>query len=299
MSAIASRSDLSVSFARDYSGVEFAISADGFPVARIGDITLAMLPLKDGCDGGFLASAWRLEHLLQDMTRADFYSHEGRLADEAAFRSRVLETAEHKRELAALGRVQVRMACSTPWGGSQHATVYAEGVVFHMTASHGGFSLSTDRNAEIHAMLRSADGFYEEDEAWVAVAITFPVLFTAFEKRCAETTLKNWEPDAWEVIRGIVLTSGESHVKDRRAFEHAHAGDWIVISALRSDHHPGMTEVIATLGGRRDHGIEEQRFIVPSSEYAVGRFGFVIDRARHAAYDGPSSFVSWMGRSVA
>ena len=50
----------------EYSGVKFATSADGFPVARIGDITLAMLPLKDGSDGGFLASAWRLQHPLRN-----------------------------------------------------------------------------------------------------------------------------------------------------------------------------------------------------------------------------------------
>lgn len=28
----------------EYSGAEFGISADGFPVGRIGEITLAMLP---------------------------------------------------------------------------------------------------------------------------------------------------------------------------------------------------------------------------------------------------------------
>ena len=35
----------------------------------------------------------------------------------------------------------------------------------------------------------------------------------------------------------------------------------------------------------------ERRFLVPSAEYNVGRFGFVIDPDRHAAYDGPSSFM--------
>lgn len=82
------------------SGVEFARSADDFPVARIGDITLAMLSLVDG--GGFLASAWCVSRPLAEMTRADFFGHEGRLDDEAAFRDRVFETAEHRRELAAL-----------------------------------------------------------------------------------------------------------------------------------------------------------------------------------------------------
>lgn len=88
-------------------------------------------------------------------------------------------------------------------------------------------------------------------------------------------------------------------MKDRRAFEAKHAGDWVVISAILSAHHSGMTEVIATRSGKRDPQIEEQRFLVPSADYEVGRFGFVIDEARHVAYDGPSSFVSWTRRGAA
>ncbi|MBW9075588.1 DUF7007 domain-containing protein [Agrobacterium deltaense] len=289
--------DKTIASTREYSWVEFGVSADGFPVARIGDITLAMLPLPEG--GGFLASAWRANRPLCDLTRADFYSHQGRLTNEAAFRSCVLETAEHKRELAQLNRIQTRMSCSTPWGASQIATIYADGIVSHMTASHGGFMLSQDRNAQVHPTLRSTDGVYEEDSAWAAVAITFPDLFTGYERRCAETTLKDWEPAAWEAISRQVLAPGESYMKDREAFELAHADDWVVISALRSDHHPGMTEVITTRGGKRDHHVEERRFLVPSTEYEVGRFGFVINETLHAAYDGPSSFVSWSERSAA
>ncbi|MBM3551942.1 MAG: hypothetical protein FJX45_09280 [Alphaproteobacteria bacterium] len=39
------------------------------------------------------------------------------------------------------------------------------------------------------------------------------------------------------------------------------------------------------------HG--ERRFLVPEAEYDPGRHGFVIDPARHEAYDGPSSFAGW------
>lgn len=282
--------------APEYSGVEFGVSADGFPVARIDEITLAVPPLSGG--GGFLASAWRAHRPLCDLTRPDFYGHDGRLADEAAFRARVLETAEHRRELALLNRVQTRKSCSTPWGASQMATLYAEGIVSHVTAGHGGFKISAERNAEVHPTLRSSDGFYEEDCCWAAVAIAFPNLFTAYERRVAEKTLKDGQPDAWEAITGDVLAAGESYEKDRRAFEAAHAEDWIVISALRSDHHPGMTEVVATRGGKRDHHVDERRFLVPTTEYTVGRFGFVIDEARHTAYVGPSSFLSWAGRGA-
>ncbi|NSZ87650.1 hypothetical protein G6L97_26360 (plasmid) [Agrobacterium tumefaciens] len=281
----------------DTSGVEFGQSADGLAVARIGDLVFAMVPGRDG--QYFLSSAWQVPRPLADLTRGDFYSHHGRIEDEPAFRARMFEQAENSRELLRLARRPARIHCNTPWGPSQGATIYAEGVVSHTTAGHGGFKLSGNHNAQVHPMLRSQDGWYEEDSAWAAVAVAFPDLFTGFERRCAARTLKDWEPDAWETISGTRLAPGESHTKDSRAFEQQHANDWVVISALRSDHHPGMTEVIATRGGRRDHGVEERRFLVPSVDYQAGGFGFVIDETRHAAFDGPSSFASWNGRDAA
>ena len=142
-------------------------------------------------------------------------------------------------------------------------------------------------------MLRSKCGWYEEDAEWAIVAITFPDLFTAFERRCAETTIKNSWPDAWETIFSTILRPGESREKDRRGFEQAHARDWIVVSAITSKHVNGFVETVATLGGKRGPGTEERRFLVPSDEYHVGRFGFVIDEARHQLYGGPSDFVGW------
>lgn len=277
----------------EFPGVEFGRSADGFPVARVGDNAFAMLSGYDGSH--FLASGWRIVRPLAEWTRAEFYGHSGCLADEAEFRGKVSENAEHQREKRQLGRVETRVSASTPWGGSQGATVYAEGIVAHSTASHGGFHLSAECNAQVHPMLRAEGGWYEEDCAWAIVAITFPQLFTSFERRCAESTLKDWWPDAWETIFGTILAPGESYEKDRRAFEIEHANSWVVISAIRSNQHAGMVEVIATRGGRRDDVAEEQRFLVPSDEYDIGRFGFVVDPARHAAYEGPSSFVGYAG----
>ncbi|MBX4892901.1 MULTISPECIES: DUF7007 domain-containing protein [Rhizobium] len=276
------------------SGVAFGRSADDMPVARVGDFVFAMVPGRDGQH--FLASAWRVSRQLYELNRDDFYSHHGAVADEPEFRARMIEQAEHVRDLRALDRQTVRMNCSTPWGPSQGATVYAEGIVAHTTAGHGGFKLSNERNAKIHPMLGCANGWYEEDAAWAAVALTYPSLFTACERKCADRTVRDTSPNAWEAIFGRLLAPGESHEKDRRAFERESAGDWIVISALRSGHHAGMTEVIATIGGARATDAEERRFLVPSDEYEVGRFGFVIDPADHAAYDGSSSFINWQAR---
>lgn len=281
----------------EFAGVSFGRSADDMPAALVGDTAFAMAPARDGRH--YLVTAWRLPRPIAEWTRNDFYGHSGELADEAAFRARVLENAEHQRERRMLGRVEEYSRAYTPWGTSQGATVYAEGVTSHATAGHGGFKLSAERNRKVHSMLRSAGGWYEEDAEWAIVAVTYPHLFTAFERRCAERTVKDSWPDAWEAIFGTILLPGESHEKDRRAFEAAHARDWIVTSAITSQHEPGFVEVVATLGGKRRHGIEERRFLVPSDEYRVSRFGFVIDPARHHVYGGPSDFVGWQpGRAV-
>jgi hypothetical protein len=281
----------------EYSGVEFGKSADGLTVARVGGMIFAMVPGRNG--QLFLSSAWRVSRPLADLKRDDFYSHDGMIEDETAFHSRMFEQAEHSRELRSLARRSVRIHCNTPWGPSQGATIYAEGVVSHTTAGHGGFKLSGERNSVVHPSLRSDSGFYEEDSEGAIVALTFPSLFTTYERKCADQTIRNSWPDAWEAVHGRVLSAGESMEKDRRAFEKQHAGSWIVISAILSDQHPGMTEVIATVGGSRQFSCEERRFLVANDEYrARARFGFVIDEARHQAYEGPSSFVGWCRRAA-
>lgn len=277
-----------------FLGVSFGRSADNMPVALVGDYAYAMAPARNGRH--YLVSGWRIARPMSEWTRDDFYGHGGGLADEAAFRAKVMENAEHQREKRALGRQDIHSSANTPWGPSQGATVYAEGVTAHSTAGHGGFKLSTERNRKIHPMLRAAGGYYEEDECWAIVAFTFPHLFTAFERRHAERTMKDSFPDAWETITGSTLASGESRWKDQRAFETEHATDWIVVSAITSEQVKGFAECIATQGGKRGAGTEERRFLVPAVEYDTGRFGFVIDPDRHAVYTGPSSFVSWQGR---
>ncbi|MGQ0566184.1 MAG: DUF7007 domain-containing protein [Gemmobacter sp.] len=272
---------------------EYGRSADGLAVARIGDAAFALIPMADGRH--FLGSRWRLTKPLSDWKRSDFYGHGGDVADEAAFRAVVQEQAEHQDEKASLDRQEFRAHANTPWGPSQGAVRYGEGVVFHSTSGHGGFHLSADRNSRVHPLLREAGGWYEEDAAWAAVATAWPDLFTKLERRQAEETLRDNWPDAWEAIHGRALQPGESRKRDAQAFAQDHAEDWVAISAIHSDNHPGFTEVVATRGGRRDPQSEERRFLVPSGDYKIGRFGFVVDEARHAVYDGPSSFIAWRG----
>lgn len=277
-----------------YPGASFGRSVDGLLVALVGEHAFAMVPARD--DRHYLVTGWRIRRPMAEWTRSDFYGHSGEIADEDAFRARVLEQAELSQEKLALGRREERSSAHTPWGRSQGVTVFAEGVVCHSTAGHGGFHLSDERNRKVHPMLRDSSGFYEEDEAWAIVAITFPHLFTSFERRCAERTMKDSYPETWEAITGTVLQPGESRKKDERAFHQEHAADRIVVSAITSEHEKGFVECIATLGARRGVGTEERRFLVAADEYDIGRFGFVIDPDRHPVHAGPSSFVGWQGR---
>ena len=268
---------------------------DGLSAALVGDHAFAMIPTDTGY---YLAKAWRLVSPIQDWTVADFPDRRSDPVDEAGFRRTVEEWANHVGQLADLDRRTISALVSTPWGLSQHAVRYADGIVAHSTAGHGGFSLSPERNRLVPSALRVGGGFYEEDCAWVAVVIAFPELFTEFEKRHADDTLRNVYPQVWEEKHGKLLEPGQSRGKDRSRFDRDNADRWVVISAIQSRHHPGFVECIATLGGRRPTGLgvpsdEERRYLVDEAVYDIGTFGFVIDEDRDRQYAGPSSFIGW------
>ena len=87
-----------------------------------------------------------------------------------------------------------RLNVSTPWGPAQTHQHFAEGIDFYSTASHGGFKLSEERLAKIPAewaryaaRWAGSPGWFEEDCAWAAVAITFS---EAFPQRDWELAVK-------------------------------------------------------------------------------------------------------------
>ncbi len=258
----------------------FARTTQGHLAAQVDDVAWLAIPLGDGFR---MASAWRLRKPIDEWTSADFFGADGFVADEIAFRAHVEEIAQHKRELLSLPRPETGMRVETPWGTSQQSYHYADGILCHSTASHGGFHLSDDCNALVHAMLRNDDSWYEEDAEWAKVAFTFPALFTAYERKHADQSLRNDYPDAWEHLHRVTLEPGESRIKDERQFHLDHQADWIVVSAITSRLHPGFVECIAKLGGNR--ALKDVRqYLVPSGEYQAGRFGFVIDETRHAPF---------------
>ncbi len=268
----------------------YGLTADKLVAARFGDDAYAMVPKRGG--GFFVAMAWRLRGGFADWNRDSFYSHCGDVAGEDAFRAHVEEGLRHKRELAALERQSQASGQETPWGRAQHTETYGPGMVRYSTSGHGGFHLAPEANKSIPLALRAQDGWYEEDCAWAAIALTFGDLFTAYERKAARKTIRNSQPDAYERHYSTELAPGESFGKDRRSFHAKHADDWIVSSAIISAERPGFTEVVATLG---DQHKERRRFLIPSETYDIGKFGFVIDLKHHQELpdDAPSSFIGW------
>jgi hypothetical protein len=252
-------------------------TAEGLLAARVDNLAWLAMPVSDGVK---IASGWRLTKPMSDWTAMDFHGADGVVADEHAFRAHVETIAAHRNQLAAMGREPLDPHADTPWGVAQTSVAYADGIVCHSTASHGGFHIDEERRAGMPAALRNVDGWYEEDAEWAKVATAFPALFTDYEREHAERTLRDWNPGAWEAVYGRMLDPAESFVRDRQHFEAAHARHWVVIAAVRSRDHSGQVECIATRGGDR-RAKERRCFLVPADDYRVGRHGFVIDESRH------------------
>ena len=180
-------------------------------VASVGESAFAFMP---GRTGHYFAYGSGIDRPMSAWRPDDFYGHGGPLATEDAFRAAVLEQHRHQVERDRLGRITETVVASTPWGMAQSTTIYGPGIRKHATASHGGFELDHDRNRHVHEALRTG-GWYEEDCAWAAVAVAFPELFTTYERRQAERTIRHSMPEAWEAIHGRPLQVGESDERDR------------------------------------------------------------------------------------
>ena len=171
---------------------------------------------------------------------------------------------------------------NTPWGTSQSATKYGDGITFYETASHGGFHVRENRNAAMPDALRQDDGWYEEDCEACKVILAFPLHFSPKQVDGAQDTLKNWYPALYEQFYNVILRPGESMKRDEETFYREHAQDLIVVCAFgdwKEGVPKGMVGVCATVGGSRSPHAMQRYFLVPGGEYSA--FRFVIDPQRH------------------
>lgn len=170
--------------------VRFHRAAENHLAARIDNCSMIAIPLQSG--GLSIWSAYAIDKEPEKWTRDDFFIVGETVDGEGGFRAHVLEIAEHKREVRRLLRPEIRSGSHTPWGAAQASYRYGEGIVCHSTAGHGGFHLDECANARVHQAWRSPTAFYEEDVEWSIVAVTYPNLFTTYERKCADETLRHF-----------------------------------------------------------------------------------------------------------
>lgn len=171
---------------------------------------------------------------------------------------------------------QEKMHIRSIWGSIQTAQEYAPGIVNVTTASHGGIVLDQMANDKVHAAWRNQQGMYEEDICWAIVAMTYPSLFTDYEKECAESTLRRWMPVEYTKVTGNPVSPEESHVLRENALREKHKADWIVISdVLKGD----KVHAIATKGGKWPSKDRREYLIEPKRYAARSEIGHVIDEA--------------------
>jgi len=262
--------------------MQFERTKDGYEAVVIESMVFALVPQGEG--KVTLKYGWTSK-APSECEAAGFQTHSFH-PDEAAAKAEIEDIRKHHEQVRALDRKPGMGGQRTPWGVADHKKTYAEGVESYDTAGHGGFKLDRRHNAQVDARWRSKGGWYEEDSEWAIVAATFPHLFTERERRLADANLRNYYPDEYEAINGVVLGEHESILKAQRAFSERHKDDYVVIAAVGLD--DGTVRCWATIGGvRQRHDgppVEEKEFLVPSDEYKAGRNGFVIDPARHPEY---------------
>jgi len=203
----------------------------------------------------------------------------GSAPTEELAREEVEDRINHDEEKKNLDRKAVTPQHKmTPWGKPQSCEEYGGGVFFYSTASHGGYKVT--RQKAMPEALRNETGWYEEDCEWARVALGLPDLFTAYEKKVAERTLRAYEPNVWEAFYGRTLLPGESRARDDERFLEANKDKLLVISA--SSHDEKLVKVYATLGGARSADLKQHIFLVDRGEYERNRAAaFVVDPERH------------------
>jgi hypothetical protein len=165
----------------------------------------------------------------------------------------------------------------SPWGPIQTCTFVADGITVVSTASHGGYYLAPEQNEKVPAPLRQANGWYEEDCEWAAVAFTFPDLFPAGGVESAHSTLKHWYPDQYAQATGATVRVEESLTLQRREFEERTANEFVVCSAF-GDWQAGVPKGMVGVYARKASTGEVTWALVPEGEYQ-GRLrqGFVLN----------------------
>ncbi|XAI97217.1 hypothetical protein [Dolichospermum phage Dfl-JY45] len=108
-----------------------------------------------------------------------------------------------------------------PWGVIEEVTDVAPGIVFVTTSTHGGYRLSPGRVSAIDPRWGVSGPWFNEDDEWAIVALTFPEAFAAAAAEAVEhahAIARAWKPDAYEAVTGRAVTPGQSPGRDAVRF---------------------------------------------------------------------------------
>lgn len=201
--------------------------------------------------------------------------------DEAKIRSKEIRERAHKYQ-----HNRISTGSQSPWGTLQQVKAVAPGIDAVVTAGHGGFKLSSDRNQQVDSVWRERAGWYEEDCSWSKAVLTHSQDFSEQTLKEAHTTARRWYPDEYEAVVGknpgkfglsefTPVTAGESHIVAEREFFAARAGTHDKVQDVqRLDAYQGM--VVVTLSeipadGREPASNPESTrvVLVPESEWKL------------------------------
>ena len=133
----------------------------------------------------------------------------------------------------------------SPWGEVQYGTELANGIWTVGTAGHGGYKLSSERNALVNEAWRASDGWYEEDVDFVIPCLTFPDELGGDDEKYGldyfNRVARDYRPDQWEKVTGLTILPGESYQRDRDLFEEATKTKHVTVAAISRD--DGQTRV--------------------------------------------------------
>lgn len=181
------------------------------------------------------------------------------------------------------GQVDVPEGSRTPWGPAQRASREADGIAFVPTDGHGGYKLSSERNAAVPRPFRKASGWYEEDcERHIVEFYHYDALFNrpqdAGRDRAADLaghdeSLRDWFPKAWEKVNGRTLEPGESREKDQQTWANDNADRYVMTSQQRTDDGRVLVTAERRSTGDRDTFLMTVAERDEAREEAAGEYG--------------------------
>jgi hypothetical protein len=104
---------------------------------------------------------------------------------------------------------------STPWGKAQLSDKSAPGIIFYVTAGHGGYHLSEGRMAQLPKEIKDyiggnydwQRGWFEEDCDWAMVVYSFPEYFDLTLLADAYRSLRQWKPELYKTLQFAEVNS--------------------------------------------------------------------------------------------